>query len=148
MLTFDREERLPVFSYEEEAEMFLRLEGVGEGWRVRETRAGELVSLLCGPCAGVKEVALDPLPGMVAERTVELVSLDRRCFIELIMAERRSLRFGGSGRQSSPHENERDREGEPDPVAALCAAGRPRNPGTGHGARSQRRHHHCQATYS
>jgi hypothetical protein len=85
VLTLDRdgEEILPVFSHEEEAVVFLRLlRGVGEDWRLKESRSGELISLLYGPCAGVKEVALDPLPEMVAERTVGLVSLDRERFIE------------------------------------------------------------------
>lgn len=81
-----REKALPVFSYEEEAEMFLRFGDVGEGWRVRQSRIGELVSVLYGPCASVKNVALDPLPEMVAERFVGLVSLDRERFIERIIA--------------------------------------------------------------
>ncbi|MDP8926593.1 MAG: hypothetical protein M3M97_06725 [Actinomycetota bacterium] len=76
------DEVLPVFSFKEEAEMFLRLGGEGDGWRVRESGAGEVVSVLYGPCAGVKEVALDPLPEMVAERKVGLVSLGRKSFAE------------------------------------------------------------------
>jgi hypothetical protein len=91
VLTLERdgEGMLPVFSHEEEAEMFLRLGSVGEEWGVSESWAGELVSVLYGPCAGVKEVALDPLPEMVAERTVGLVSLLRERFIEHITARRR-----------------------------------------------------------
>ena len=59
------EQALPVFSGEGEAEMFVWLGGAFEdGWRVRETSAGELVSILYGPCAGVGSVALDPSPGM------------------------------------------------------------------------------------
>ena len=37
---------LPIFSFEEEAEMFLRLGKTEGGWRARETMIGELVSLL------------------------------------------------------------------------------------------------------
>ena len=45
-LVRDGVEMLPVFSHEEEAEMFLRLlRGVGEDWRVRESRTGELGAL-------------------------------------------------------------------------------------------------------
>jgi hypothetical protein len=93
VLTLERdgEQMLPVFSHEEEAEMFLRLGSVGEEWGVSESWAGELVSVLYGPCAGVKEVALDPLPEMVAQRTVGLVSLLRERFIEHITARRRLL---------------------------------------------------------
>lgn len=55
-------ETLPIFSFEDEAEMFLQLETPETYWRARETTPGELVSLLYGPCASVKSVALDPLP--------------------------------------------------------------------------------------
>ncbi len=41
-------EALPVFGFEEEAEMFLWLEGLDSGWRVQETSSGELISLLYG----------------------------------------------------------------------------------------------------
>ena len=51
--TGGEQETLPVFSSEQEAEIFLRFGGVTGGWRARESSAGELVSVLCGPCAGV-----------------------------------------------------------------------------------------------
>ena len=77
------EEVLPVFGHEEEADMFLQLGCVGsDGWGVRQSSAGELVSVLYGLCAEVKEVALDPLPEMVAESALGLVSLPRERFIE------------------------------------------------------------------
>ena len=81
------EEALPVFSHEEEAELFLRLwEVEGEGWQVRESTAGEIISVLYEPSVGVKRVALDPLPEMVAERTLGLVSLSRERFLELVLS--------------------------------------------------------------
>ena len=40
-----------------------------------------------GLCTGAIEVALDPVPGMMAERTVGLVSLLREGSIELVMAQ-------------------------------------------------------------
>jgi hypothetical protein len=43
------ERRLPVFSFREEAEMFLSLRTLGAGWSVKQTTAGELVSVLMGP---------------------------------------------------------------------------------------------------
>ena len=85
---YDEQETLPVFSSEEEAEIFLRFGGVTGGWRARESSAGELVSVLSGPCAGVKKVALDPSPEMVVEGTVGLVSLLRESFMNLIRARR------------------------------------------------------------
>jgi hypothetical protein len=93
--TDDEQEALAVFSSEEEAEIILRFGGVTGGWRARESSAGELVSVLSGPCAGVKKVALDPSPEMVVEGTVGLVSLLRESFMKLIMARRSGpLRLG------------------------------------------------------
>ncbi len=75
----DGEEILPVFSYEEEAEMFLHLGGYGDdSWSERESSSGEIISVLCGPCSDVESVALDPLPGMVADGTLCLVRLGRK----------------------------------------------------------------------
>jgi hypothetical protein len=71
---------LPVFSFREEAEMFLGLGYAADGWQVRETTWGELVSVLCGPCRKVTHVSLDPVPGLV-----ELVSLSRRSFIGALL---------------------------------------------------------------
>lgn len=80
---------LPVFSFEEEAEMFLRLGGRdGGGWRARETSAGELVSVLCSPCADAGGVALDPLPGMAADGTAGLAEVDRERFLRRLAADR------------------------------------------------------------
>ena len=86
--TNDERETLPVFSSEEEAEIFLRLGGVTGGWRARGSGAGELASVLTGPCASVRKVALDPSPEMVVEGTVGLVSLLRESFMNLIVARR------------------------------------------------------------
>src|SRR5215216_1506543 len=73
---------LPVFSFEEEAQMFLHLGGYeGSGWRARESCAGELASVLLGPCADVEGVALDPLPEMLEDGTLELVEVGRRRFV-------------------------------------------------------------------
>jgi hypothetical protein len=88
--TDEGQETLPIFSSEEEAEMMLRFGGVTGGWWARESGAEELASILFGPCASVKKVALDPSPEMVAEGTVGLVSLLRGSFTNLIMAGRSS----------------------------------------------------------
>jgi len=73
---------LPVFSFEEEAEMFLRLGGYdSSGWRARESCAGELVSVLLGPCLDVEGVALDPLPEMPEDGTLGLVWVGRKRFL-------------------------------------------------------------------
>ena len=87
---------VPVFSFEEEAELFLRLGVPGSGWLVRETGAGELASLLSGPLSGAGRVALDPLPGWLAEGVVGLVSTRRKDFVA------RLLGGGGGGLEARP----------------------------------------------
>jgi hypothetical protein len=83
------EKVLPVFGHEEEAEIFLGLGGVvGDGWQARESSAGELVSVLYGPCADVNEVALDSLPEMLSESTVGLILFPQERFVGYITAGR------------------------------------------------------------
>jgi hypothetical protein len=82
------EETLAVFGHEEEAKMFLHLSGKSDdGWRVRESSTGEIVSVLYGPCSGAKGVALDPIPGMVSEGTVGFVRLERECFLRRLLRD-------------------------------------------------------------
>ena len=83
----DGGETLPIFAYEEEAEMFLYLSGYADGWSVRESSSGEIVSVLSGPCSGAECVALDPPPEMVADGTLSLVSLGRARFLELLLGD-------------------------------------------------------------
>lgn len=78
----DGREVLPVFSFREEAETFLRLGEAETGWWARETTGGELISLLYGPCASVNEVALDPLPDVDGEVIFDLVGLGREAFLQ------------------------------------------------------------------
>ena len=83
---------LPVFSFEEEAEMFLCLGGRdGDGWRARGTSVGELVSVLFGPCADAGSVALDPLPEMLDDGMAGLVEVGRERFLERLAAEHSSI---------------------------------------------------------
>ena len=83
-------EALPVFSFEDEANMFLRLGALGDDWRARETSGGELVSVLCGPCAGVDRVVLDPvpLPGSLVEGLNGLLSTGREAFMRSLLNPR------------------------------------------------------------
>jgi len=60
------DQALLVFSFEEEARLFLWLENPGTDWRARETTVGEFIRMLLGPCAGVGFVALDPLPQIIS----------------------------------------------------------------------------------
>ena len=89
LLTVAGGEALPVFSFEEEAEMFLRLgECVAGSWQVRPATSGELVSLLYGPCAGVRKVALDPPPEACGEAWLAFVSLGRTDFLRTLADKR------------------------------------------------------------
>ena len=80
-------EALPVFSFPEEAEMFVRLGGLEErGWRAFKSTAAEILSRLA-ECrrAGVGLVALDPLPemmGPIFDATIALVTLSLHGFAE------------------------------------------------------------------
>ena len=74
-------EALPVFSFEEEAEMFLWFVENGDEWLAFEVSGGELISLLFGPRAVAENVALDPSPEIMAELAVDLVTLSRERFV-------------------------------------------------------------------
>src|SRR5919107_3362533 len=91
LLTLDLDstgEALPVFSFEEEAEMFLWLQSTEEGQEVRETTPGQLVSILYGPCADVGRVMLDPLPEIGLSMQISLLGMDRNDFVESVMGAR------------------------------------------------------------
>jgi hypothetical protein len=60
VLTLAAGETLPVFGTRRAAHDFLRDGGFGGGWQVRESTAGELISLLMGHLADVEIIALDP----------------------------------------------------------------------------------------
>ena len=78
---------LPVFSFQEEGELFLRLEATEADWCLRKTTTGELVSLLLSLCAQVDKVALDPLPGLWEREDLGLVSTSRRHFLRHLLGE-------------------------------------------------------------
>lgn len=76
---------LPLFSHEEEAELFLWSAGPGDGWRARESRRGEILSLLCGPCSTLERVALDPLPEPWTVPMLDLFCLNRKDFVRTLL---------------------------------------------------------------
>ena len=82
MVSYSGEQALPVFSGGGKAEMsgWLGVTFV-DGWWVRETSIGELVSMLYGPCARTRSVALDPPPEIVGADTVSQVSMTRKRFL-------------------------------------------------------------------
>jgi hypothetical protein len=76
---------LPAFSAGWAARGYLFAEAPGGGWYVRACTAGELVSLLVGPCAGVEWVALDPRPGPRYGGEVANV-MPRENFVDYLLA--------------------------------------------------------------
>lgn len=85
-INLDGGEAIPVFSFREEAEMFLRFEA-GDGWSVRETPARELALLLLGPHSSLKMVALDPLPELCDEGMNHLISVRMEDFVRALAGD-------------------------------------------------------------
>ena len=83
---------LPVFSFEEEAVLYLH-SGIRGSWRVRRTEAGELLSLLYCLCNKVELVALDPLSEVETEVMDRLVSLERERFMDVLLRRETSVRL-------------------------------------------------------
>ena len=101
-LTVAGGEVLPVFSFGEEAAMFLRLGAFGVGWQAGPTTPAELASILRGPCAGVRKVALDPPPEVCGSAWLDLVSLDKGEFLRTLGSETRAPTTCPAGRDPDP----------------------------------------------
>ena len=82
--TEDGARTLPVFSFEDEALLYLRLAGLEGSWRVSETVASALVSALCETYRDVQGVVLDPFPEAGFDGFYEAVSLRRDKFLHLL----------------------------------------------------------------
>ena len=82
-------EALAIFSFEEEARMFLdfRLAASEEGWCVRQTSMGEIVSVLYGPCSDAEEVVLDPVPEVGRKELVGLLNMHRNDFLRFLLGD-------------------------------------------------------------
>jgi hypothetical protein len=123
VLTIDAngETVLPIFSFPEEGELFLRLDATKADWWPRETTTGELVSLLLGLCARVDKVALDPLPGLGETEILGLVSTGRRHFLRHLLGEvaAHSERMNPSGREMGRPHPARLRKGRTKPAQPL-----------------------------
>jgi hypothetical protein len=86
--TEDGAEALAVFTFEEEARVYLdtRFGASREGWEARQTWPGELASVLFGPCSTAKRVALDPPPEAVEEgESAGLRAVGRDDFLEMLL---------------------------------------------------------------
>jgi len=82
-------EAIALFSGEEEAKMFCHFCEKEASAKIRQTTAGEVLSLLYCPWCAAKHVALDPFPEILGSRLLlGLLTLDRVDF---------ALRFAGLG---------------------------------------------------
>ncbi len=90
---------LPVFSFEEEAKLFLKRRTFEDGWQIRLISAEELASVLLGPCENVAGIALDPFPEVSDEMLASLVCAKREDFAELLL--RRYVRSRSRCRRGS-----------------------------------------------
>jgi hypothetical protein len=86
----DHGEALPVFSFEEDATSFCERRGLGSSWHGRETSIEELALVLCGLCADVERIALDPLPQTDAEMLVALTYIRCEDFLTFLFRENTS----------------------------------------------------------
>ena len=97
---------LPVFSFEEEALLFLRVGGLERNWRARKFTTPGLVSALTGPYRGARRVVLDPFPDIGLRGYLNALSLGRGEFVDLLVFGRGSRTVGDpaaqGGRASVP----------------------------------------------
>lgn len=78
---------LPVFSTKLAARRFLRFGLLGSNWEVRESTAGELVSLLMGHIADAKLVSQDPPLAIALDESAPVEIIGKKDFISALMRE-------------------------------------------------------------
>ena len=82
-----RRETLPGFASAGAARDSLRCGGAGGDWRIRESTAGELISLLMDHLPHVDRIVLDPVFG-VSAGDAEPRSASKQAFVAALMGER------------------------------------------------------------
>lgn len=95
---------LPIFSFRDEAEMYVRLQvapppGSPPGapsWEPRASSPGEIVSVLYGPLSDVTKVALDPLPEVCGASVLDLLCVRREAFVLSLVGEGASAASAGT----------------------------------------------------
>ena len=98
---------LPVFRLEEEAGMFLWLEGSGEGWRVAEISEADLGTLLRNSCAGMRRIVH---PFAAKGMGKGLATVDREDFPRTLSGDR--SRQGKETRSKVPSRISAGKEGD------------------------------------
>jgi hypothetical protein len=92
VVSADGTEAIALFGGEEEARMFCRFQEEGAVPAIRQTTAGEVISLLYCPGAA-RHVVLDPLPGILGRKSSGPPALSRTRF---------ARRFAGVGPEPDP----------------------------------------------
>ena len=80
------EEALAVFSFEEEALLFLSVHSLTGGWIVKEVAVAELASILLDPRP--TRIALDLLPAVLGGQIVGLLSMPKERFLRDLVRKR------------------------------------------------------------
>jgi len=78
---------LPVFSFRDEAEMYVRLQLGTPGWEPRGFSADEIASMLYRSLSDVARVALDPLPEVCDKTLLDLLCVRRDTFVRSLLGE-------------------------------------------------------------
>ena len=112
---------LPVFSFEEEAVMYARLQ-LGDpletpGWEPRASSPDEIVSVLYGPLADVARVALDPLPDVCGAAVLDLLCVRREAFVLSLMGDGTGAASAGASGRPAEIPTRRARSAAPFTVA-------------------------------
>lgn len=84
---------LPVFSFREEAEMYLCLRGPRDEWRIRGISSRELRSLFDTALENIASVTLDPIPENSFLDTSGLLSITRQDFLVRLEGANSRLRL-------------------------------------------------------
>jgi hypothetical protein len=82
---------LPVFSFRDEAEMYVRLQLGTPGWEPRGFSADEIASMLYRSLSDVARVALDPLPEVCDKTLLDLLCVRRDAFVRSLLGEEGDL---------------------------------------------------------
>ena len=80
---------LPVFSFRDEADMYVHLQLGTPGWGPRVFSADEIVSMLHRSLSDVTRVALDPLPEVCDETVLDLLCVGRETFVRSLTGVKR-----------------------------------------------------------
>jgi hypothetical protein len=78
---------LPVFSFRDEADMYVHLQLGTPGWGPRVFSADEIVSMLLSSLSEVTRVALDPLPEACDKTLLDLLCVRRDAFVRALLGE-------------------------------------------------------------